>query len=308
MIKINQRKIENLAQYHFLAISNFLLNARKKNRLEEQNKKIKAIFGEKIDFRTIVLAKPNLQEQLIQKWDSKFNASFSYFISTLYSEFSYGHKLHHPLYPDIEYNALYLMNLLDIKVCPYCNRNFIFNTDKKGKRTCDIDHFFPKKKFPFLAVSFFNLIPSCKSCNQLKLDKWNISKETFLINPYDDRHEFKAKFKFDISDSHFYHNSNSINIKLSGEQDKRTKNQISAFHIDKSYSNHKDYVLELIQKKYIYNESYLDELYKKYEGHLFKKRTDLIDLISSNYITEAKHLKRPLSKLNSDISYQLKFK
>jgi hypothetical protein len=57
--------------------------------------------------------------------------------------------------------------------CPYCNcdplsivkitehttaRNF-------EKALLDLDHFFTKSKFPFLAISLFNLVPSCHNCN-----------------------------------------------------------------------------------------------------------------------------------------------
>ncbi len=71
------------------------------------------------------------------------------------------------------------------------------------------------------------------------------------------------------------------------------------------YQNHKDIVLELIQKNAIYNESYLDELMYQYEGTLFKNREDLQRLISGGYISDEEIGKRPLSKLIKDISTEL---
>lgn len=43
-------------------------------------------------------------------------------------------------------NALFVKDL-DIKVCPYCNRNYILNFQIKGKvnATAQLDHFFDKK-------------------------------------------------------------------------------------------------------------------------------------------------------------------
>ena len=40
-------------------------------------------------------------------------------------------------------NALFVKDL-DVKVCPYCNRNYILNFQKKGKEnaTAQLDHFF----------------------------------------------------------------------------------------------------------------------------------------------------------------------
>ena len=60
-----------------------------------------------------------------------------------------------------------------------------------------------------------------------------------------------------------------------------------------------------IQKKYMYDESYLDELLKKYEGTFFRNKEDLLRLISGGYINENEINKRPLSKHIKDISEQL---
>jgi len=75
--------------------------------------------------------------------------------------------------------------------------------------------------------------------------------------------------------------------------------------LDKLYAQHTDFVLELIQKKYAYSESYLDSLYKQYEGTLFKNREDILRLVAGNFVDEANLSKRPLSKLTKDIVQQL---
>ena len=48
------------------------------------------------------------------------------------------------------------------------NKELAFQNEEKGKRaiTPDLDHFYPKSKYPFLAVTLSNLIPSCLFCNQ----------------------------------------------------------------------------------------------------------------------------------------------
>ena len=58
---------------------------------------------------------------------------------------------------------------LGIKVCPYCNRSYIHTLKHHGVRP-QYDHFFSKIKYPYLAVSLYNLIPSCSICNQAKSD------------------------------------------------------------------------------------------------------------------------------------------
>ncbi|NWF65857.1 MAG: hypothetical protein HXX81_00125, partial [Campylobacterales bacterium] len=59
---------------------------------------------------------------------------------------------------------------LGITVCPYCNRNYIFNFQKNKslEATSQLDHFFDKSTYPYFAVSIYNLVPSCQTCNQRK--------------------------------------------------------------------------------------------------------------------------------------------
>lgn len=59
-------------------------------------------------------------------------------------------------------------------ICPLCN-----------KRYCTtLDHYLPKSKFPMLAISPINLVPSCSDCNKDKLDESSNNKETQPIHPY----------------------------------------------------------------------------------------------------------------------------
>lgn len=74
-------------------------------------------------------------------------------------------------YIDETYNAYSFIKALDISVCPYCDDEYIDIIDVKTgkKRTSEIDHFFPKSKYPALAMCFYNLVPSGQVCNGLKL-------------------------------------------------------------------------------------------------------------------------------------------
>lgn len=56
---------------------------------------------------------------------------------------------------------------LGIKACVYCNASYTVATDD-DRATFQIDHSYPKSKYPFLCTSFFNLQPSCMHCNQIK--------------------------------------------------------------------------------------------------------------------------------------------
>lgn len=73
---------------------------------------------------------------------------------------------------DGDYNAYSFIRGLEVYVCPYCDDEYIdiVEIDGKKKRTSEVDHFFPKSKYPALAMSFYNLIPCGQVCNGLKLD------------------------------------------------------------------------------------------------------------------------------------------
>ena len=73
--------------------------------------------------------------------------------------------------PDKTYNAYAFLTNMDVHVCPYCEDEYLDIVEKTGAadvRTSEVDHFFEKSKYPLLAMSFYNLIPSGKACNQIK--------------------------------------------------------------------------------------------------------------------------------------------
>lgn len=207
------------------------------------------------------------------------------------------------------YSGNILVENINLSVCPYCNRNTIYNLKYTKNRTSELDHFYPQSKYPYFALSFYNLIPSCKVCNQIKLD----NDDKIYINPYDKRFDFNKNMKFSlkIKDSTFYHLEDGFKLNCKFDKDisidekSRIKNNIKDFKLYDLYQNHKDIPLELIQKSQIYNDSYIDELYTKYEGTLFKNREDLLRLITCGYINDEDIDKRPLSKLIKDILEEL---
>ena len=91
-----------------------------------------------------------------------------------------------------------LAEKLKVNTCPYCNRNYTV-TVRKGKKALivrpDFDHYFPQSEYPLLALSFYNLIPSCLLCNRsIKLAK-NMNYGKF-IHPYEDEFGKDLKFNF----------------------------------------------------------------------------------------------------------------
>jgi len=198
-----------------------------------------------------------------------------------------------------------IVNAVGTKTCLYCNREYIINytENTKTKTTAELDHFYPRSLYPFLSISFFNLVPSCKTCNsKLKGDK-DTYKEKILY-PYEESLNKNTNFKLQISNTNFIHKESSFALSLQANNTKAMES-IKLFQLKELYDEHKDIVIELIQKKEIYNESYIDELLQKYEGTLFKNREDLLRLITCGYMSNDDIHKRPLSKLIKDISEEL---
>lgn len=200
---------------------------------------------------------------------------------------------------------------LDIKVCPYCNRNYIFNFNKSKKEnaTAQLDHFFDKNKYPYLAVSMYNLVPSCSTCNQRKS-----TKQEDIFYPYSE--SFNDNVKFSLKGIKTRNELSTQNIDFFDEKrieleykvlnnKEKVENHIDMFNIKNLYNEHKDIVSELLQKRVVYSDDYIDDLIDSYEGKLFNNKEDVLRLITGGYIEDKNINKRPLSKLIKDISEEL---
>ncbi len=298
MIKIDVERIEEIVDLHVKSVKSYI-------NLEALQHREKAYIQKHLD--SILRAKPKEHEKIIN--DAKTNhidndrlkkafvGGSKYGGNVGYAEFS--SKNTEP------YNAYDLASKLNVDVCPYCNRNYTFTVkSNNGSTRPQFDHFYDKATYPILALSFYNLIPSCPTCNTTMKGKKPFSLKTH-IHPYEEGFENKAHFSLHVKDSLFYYDVKSFDTSLKTE-DARVQNNIKDFGLEKLYERHKDIVLELIQKAEIYNESYLDELMQNYEGIFFKNREDLMRLVTCGYVSDDDLHKRPLSKLIKDISTELK--
>ena len=187
-----------------------------------------------------------------------------------------------------------------IKVCPYCNENFIMNRNEKYV-SAELDHFFSKDKYPLFSICLYNLIPVCSTCNRLK------SNTELRISPFDrgiDRDSFSITY--DITGINYLNDAREIDVNFlsNGPDSIKIIEDMKKLHIDESYKSHSDYVQELIKRKHIYNDARIDEIYNSFKD-LFASKEELLRIIFGNYITKENFNKRPLSKLAHDILLQL---
>ncbi|GMQ59809.1 hypothetical protein AN1V17_42090 [Vallitalea sediminicola] len=234
-----------------------------------------------------------------------------------------------------QWGAYSLLKELDIKVCPYCNRQYISideskkNDIYKGKTRPELDHFLCQDKFPFLSMSLYNLIPSCHVCNSnlksnLKLVKTKAEDHIEALNPYQDgfnkNYIFSINCNIDSQNNYDFLFSNSSNFDIGfskriyqygddvepiykqNELIRKAEYNKKIFHLESLYNkNHKDIVMELIQIAKIYNEEYLDEIIINHP-EIFNGKKDIMRLVLSNYVDQEDTNKRVLGKLVYDIA------
>lgn len=64
------------------------------------------------------------------------------------------------------WNAYALCKKSRTRICPYCNHAYAFTVEcKDGAFRPTLDHFFLKDQYPHLALTLYNLVPSCSTCN-----------------------------------------------------------------------------------------------------------------------------------------------
>lgn len=73
-----------------------------------------------------------------------------------------------------------------VKICPYCNIDPVIhqvNNANQIVRSFELDHFYDKSRYPLLAYSLFNLVPSDHTCNVTNKKAIEFTDE-YHINPH----------------------------------------------------------------------------------------------------------------------------
>ena len=289
-------KIELLKKIRYIKSQKNISIDKKKFRVTSKIKKILVWLEDENNLKKLIQFKPNELASLIENVYKKFPKSH-------YKKESLN-RIFYRIFVDYGYDNLdklkFIQNI-NLGSCPYCNRNYIFNINKKGSIKPEIDHFYPKSIYPYLAVSYFNLIPSCPTCNGFGAKE---GKDTFYTYPISNPYELNENdFKFSISPESidFFnveskkYDFNSFEIELYGN-----KANLEIFKLEELYKQHKDIVLELLIKKAYYPKSYIEEL-KKFDF----TEDEIYRYLLCNYKKNEDLHKRPLSKLIKDISEEL---
>ncbi len=204
-----------------------------------------------------------------------------------------------------------LLKLFDVEVCPYCNRTFITTLEKsEGSLRAQIDHYKSKSKYPHLALSIMNMIPSCGQCNHMKSDE-----DISVLYPYAEEMGDSWVFNTQPQGSIMYLTGNPTEkdrFRIVGrnrneqevEYSKRLQNSLNVFELEDLYNSHKEYVLDLFRQRYVFGEDYLLSLCDRFPK-LFHDLTDVKNMLYLSDIRKENWGKRPLSKLTHDIDEEI---
>lgn len=216
--------------------------------------------------------------------------------------------------PDGAWGPYQLTESLGMKVCTYCNRQYTFSLSKgKNKITRpELDHFLPKNENPLLSLSFFNLIPSCTICNRDCKGKISFSYQTHF-SPYEanSKHEL---IKYDYYPKTYLGSIGETDefrifvkndgAKLSPELKAKIDGNTKVFELNTIVNEHKDVVQEIIKKRHISNDNYIETLQKTFPGAKLTLE-EAYRLAYGNFYDEKEFNKRPLAKLTKDIAVSI---
>ena len=263
-----------------------IFNYFKENKIEDFHN----IF-EKISFKCLIIGNFRAIKKIKESLKSiKKNDGINFI-------FNYTNLQSNTIKPFFEDNLL-------ISTCYYCNIDFInvYSKKKVKKNKFTLDHYFDKSTYPYLALSLYNLIPSCYTCNsKLKgtIEFNNLSPSSKKYN-FDEKVKFKVKLATSCNDLHIK-SKRDIDLELKEMYSKDYNVFIEKMFLNERYAIHKDIVYEMIEKAELYPESRLKEL-QNLTGIPFQQiKKDIFNLVDENEDLS----KKPFSKLIKDISDEL---
>lgn len=298
-IDITKANIIEAKEYHYRIMRYVILKKIKGNQFKEKsplkNMKIQYISGVSYRIKKYFENEDNLKKVLIGL-PTELDSIKSKFCKNekIRKIFDYNNWLSND-----KYNAYDLAKKLDIPTCPYCNRMYTKTVmGKAGEKIIrpEFDHWFSKNQYPLLALSFYNLIPSCHICNSNIKGKTEFKLDSHF-HPYNPSSNLKATFSYN------HKSYDDYKIKINTE-DNFSRDSVEAFQLENIYKAHEDEVKDLIQIRQAYSDKYIEILNNSLKGVNLSKE-EVYRLAFGVHYEEDKFDRRPLSKLKKDILTEL---
>ena len=205
-------------------------------------------------------------------------------------------------------NTFMVRNFIDfggkgLLVCPYCNRNYVNN---RGKALgSEMDHFYNKNKYPMFAISLYNFIPSCSTCNRIKGIK------ELKINPFlrNDTNRIKFDITIDVDGYKidFIHDLNG-NVTDKNNIEELKKDVIDTLRLDEAYKIHDIEIKEMIERERKFGSEYREFLKKIFpeEGSELEKKIDVLIYGDVVFTPDEELVNKSLGKFKKDVYEKIK--
>ena len=192
---------------------------------------------------------------------------------------------------DAQYDAYRYCKAMDINVCVYCNAQLTHTVIRRYKKTIrpQIDHFFPQSRFPMFALSFYNMIPACQVCNNIKRDEFCDLGE--IYHPYVDV----------CADFRFIWRYKKLGVAYGS---KKAENTAKMLHTEDVYNIYAGVAEKIVEKVQDYDPVYIDEIMELMNRHRPKnKPLDKETIIRRiyDYVPEEECFDTPLGEMRHDI-------
>ena len=201
-----------------------------------------------------------------------------------------------------KYDAYNLADSLDIRTCTYCNRNYtntVIRSNGKKITRPQFDHFMDKGTNPLLAISFFNLIPSCSICNSgIKGTKAMNLRE--YLHPYLDNDIDNIRFTYRLSKDKHGHR-----IVIKTPDTSKAKKTVELFALEEIYNSHTGELLDLLQTKQHFSEKYLSILDSNLLKGVIVSKEEMYRIVFGTEFHSENFINRPFSKFKNDILKEL---
>jgi intein-encoded DNA endonuclease-like protein len=203
-----------------------------------------------------------------------------------------------------EYGAYKMALNLKRRTCTYCNRVYT-NTmsTRSGQKVMrpQYDHWYPNSRFPLLAISFYNLIPSCYICNSSSKSDIILDKD-FHIHPYIDSNqsdEFRFNYAYRTSIDQY-----RISIVPTDINNKKAHDTLKKLSVDEMYNAHHEELRDLIKIKQAYSDEYISKMQKFFPKSGLSQDETYRLIFGAELENHLLHMK-PLSKFKRDILKRL---
>lgn len=187
---------------------------------------------------------------------------------------------------------VFLVQQTGLTVCPYCNRDYI-NSRSEKHMGAQLDHFYPRSKYPIFSVCLYNLVPVCGNCNRLKC-----ANTQEFASPFDEKIDWEndIRFSYELLDM------NRKKIVIDAKEP--IKHNVEAMHIETAYQIHEMEVNELLDKVEMYSMTQLEE-FREVLCELGLTDQDIKRMVFGDEITEEYMKKKPLGRMLRDLEREL---